>query len=60
MNKQDMVTAPVAISAIAWPQVHKILEWLAAEAQLILPILGAVWLVIQIVAKIYNTWLRGR
>ena len=56
MNKQDMMTAPVAAGAIAWPQIHKQLEWLAAEAQLFLPILGALWLVIQIIAKVYNTW----
>ncbi|CTQ53094.1 hypothetical protein LP7551_01615 [Roseibium album] len=58
MNKQDMITAPVAVGAVAWSQVHKVVEWIAIEAQLILPILGAFWLVIQIVAKIYNTWVK--
>jgi hypothetical protein len=56
MNKQDIITAPVAVGALAWTQLHKHLEWIAAEAQLILPILGALWLVIQIVSKVYNMW----
>ena len=58
MNKQDMITAPVAVGAIVWPQLHSQIEWIAAEAQMLLPILGAVWLIIQIVAKIYQTWFR--
>jgi hypothetical protein len=58
MNKQDMITAPVAVGAVAWSQIHKVVEWIATEAQLILPILGAFWLVIQIAAKIYNTWVK--
>jgi len=57
MNKQDMITAPVAVGAVAWPQVHKLVEWIAAEAQMILPILGAIWLVVQIAAKVYRTWI---
>ncbi|MCX2721849.1 hypothetical protein [Roseibium salinum] len=60
MNKQDIVTAPVALGAIAWPQVHKIVEWIAAEAQLVLPILGTLWLLVQIAAKVYTTWIKGR
>lgn len=60
MNKQDMVTAPVALGAIAWPQVHRIIEWIAAETQLVLPILGTLWLIVQIAAKVYTTWIKGR
>jgi len=60
LNKQDMVTAPVAVGAIAWPQVHTYIESIAAEAQLVLPLLGVIWLVVQILAKIYNTWLKQR
>jgi len=55
-----MVTAPVAVGAIAWPQVHKLVEWLAAEAQMLLPVLGAIWLVVQIAAKIHSTWLKRK
>jgi len=60
LTKQDMVTAPVAVGAIAWPQVHKLVEWLAAEAQMLLPVLGAIWLVVQIAAKIHSTWLKRK
>ncbi|MBO6511858.1 MAG: hypothetical protein JJ979_25810 [Roseibium sp.] len=58
MNKQDMITAPVAIGALTWGQLHRHIEWLSAEAQLVLPILGAIWLVIQIAAKVHNTWVK--
>lgn len=60
MNKQDMVTAPVAVGAIAWPQVHEFVALIAAEAELVLPVLGAIWLTVQILAKIHNTWLKSK
>lgn len=60
MNKQDLATAPVAIGAIAWPNIHQFVEWVAAEAQLILPILGAFWLMVQIAAKIHSTWIKPK
>ena len=58
MTKQDAITAPVAIGALAWPQMYETFEWIALEAQLILPVLGAIWLLVQIIAKIYSTWLK--
>ncbi|MEQ8782502.1 MAG: hypothetical protein RIE06_22785 [Roseibium album] len=60
MNKQDMITAPVAITALTWSQTHRIFEWVAAEAQLVLPILGAIWLIVQILAKIHTTWIKPK
>ncbi|MBG6145080.1 hypothetical protein IWQ51_003218 [Labrenzia sp. EL_142] len=60
MNKQDMITAPVAVGAVTWSQTHKVFEWIAAEAQLILPVLGAIWLLVQIIAKIHNTWIKPK
>ena len=58
MNKQDVITVPVAIGAITWAQIHKYLEWASGEAQLLLPLLGGLWLIVQIAAKIYNTWIK--
>ncbi|KZM47501.1 hypothetical protein OA90_25555 [Labrenzia sp. OB1] len=60
MNKQDLVTVPVAAGAIAWPNIHGVVEFAAREAQLMLPLLGALWLVVQIVAKIHSTWIKPR
>ncbi|MBN9671685.1 hypothetical protein [Roseibium aggregatum] len=60
MTKQDMITAPVAVGALAWPRIHNWIEWLATEAQLVLPVLGAVWLLVQIAAKIHSTWFKER
>lgn len=60
LTKQDGVTAPVALCALAWPRIHETFEWIALEAQLILPVLGAIWLIVQIIAKIYSTWLKPK
>ena len=56
MTKQDIVTAPVAVGALAWPRMHQAIEWFANEAQIALPVLGAIWLLVQIISKIYLTW----
>ncbi len=53
-----MITAPVALTALSWSQVHKVVEWIAGEAQLVLPVLGAIWLIVQILAKIHSTWFK--
>lgn len=60
MTKQDVATIPVAGIAIAWPRVHDFIQWVAGEAQLLLPILGATWLVVQIAAKVYSTWCKKK
>lgn len=58
MTKQDIATIPVASAAVAWPALQDWLHWIAGEAQVILPLLGATWLVVQILAKIYSTWFK--
>ncbi|GHB34190.1 hypothetical protein GCM10007094_24100 [Pseudovibrio japonicus] len=58
MNIQDKVTVPVAAGALAWPSLHDKIEWLAQESQTILPILGTVWITVQIFAKIYQVWIK--
>ena len=56
MNRQDLATAPLAVGALAYPVIHDWIEFPSQEAQLWLPILGASWLIIQMVAKIKITW----
>lgn len=56
MTKQEIATAPVAAAAIFWPKLHEWIAWMASEAQLLLPILGATWLLVQIISKVYSTW----
>ncbi len=58
MNVQDKMTIPVAAGALAWPSLHDQIEWLAQEAQIVLPILGTVWITVQIIAKIYQVWFK--
>lgn len=59
MNLQDKATVPTAAGAVAWPWIHEYLEILAHEAQLILPVLGMIWLSVQIAAKIYQVWIKS-
>lgn len=59
MTRQDIATAPIAGVAITYPWIHNWIEFAASEAKLLLPILGAIWLVVQIVAKVKNTWFKS-
>lgn len=60
MTKTEAATLPIAAGALAYPTVHAWIEWLSGEAKIVLPILGATWLLVQIMSKIYVTWMKGR
>lgn len=50
----DNLTNGIAVGALATPAWHDRMELLSSEAALVLPVLGAVWLTIQILRALIN------
>lgn len=55
----NVVTTPAAVAAVFTPWWLPVLQDVSAGAALALPILGVLWLVIQIIVKAYAVYRHG-
>lgn len=56
----DSVTGGVAIASILSPAWLPMLHEISAYAGVVMPIFGVAWLIVQIVSKIYETFIKRK